>query len=226
MKLEVPQYSDRSWQFYLGYAGCLLSESGSIKKLGVRHFRAILAVAYEVAFARRLAVGLANHDFNFRWRLSNLEFERRTQSIPLYKLDTFSYQPDFDVSVNPALEQFVRAIPEERLKLLLSWSGPAVGVVPDSGEIKVFTAQLIVAMARHRLPTFAQPLKTLTPLPPRQLSVSQTCHLILEVFDGFVANNSELICCLSETADEAALLTGLSRSRAGEIRQALGAIEL
>lgn len=185
-----------------------------------------MAVAYEVAFARLLAVGLANGEFNFRWRLSNLEFEPRRQTLPLYTLDAFSIQPDFDVRVNPELEQFVCQILEERFQDLIKWSAPVAGVAPNSVQVKVFNSQLIVAMARHRLPTYAPRLQVLAQPPARQLTVSQSCHLILEVFDEFVANNNELICRLSATADEAALLTGLSRSRAGEIRQALGAIEI
>lgn len=203
-----------------------MSESGWIKNLGRKHYRAILAVAYEVSFAKRMADGLLEEKFNLRWRVPSLEYQKRSQFVPLYKLDIHHFQTNFDVSVNSAADSFLRAIPEERLRLLLKWALPVVGAFPESDQVKIYNGQLIVAMASYKLPTFAPRLKLLASPPRRQLTISESCALTLQTFEQFVANNSELICCLSETADEAALLTGLSRSRASEIRQAVGTIQL
>jgi hypothetical protein len=183
-------------------------------------------VAYEVAFARRLSSVQANDRFNYRWRVPEIKFDSRRKQIQLFELDKYCHRPVMDVSVNDSAEYFICGIPEFRLPLLLKWAAPVVGHVSGSNQYKVYNAHLIVGMACQRIPTYAPHFQILETVPRHQLSLSQACDLVLTVFGDFIANNRDLICRISSTADEASLLTGYSSSTTSEIRKMFGVINL
>jgi|GEM_PF-3268485 len=226
LRLDVPKYSKRSWQFYLGYAACLISDSGRINRLGKQHYKALLVAAYEVAFAWRLNTRQAADAFNFRWRAAEPEIASRRVEVQLYQLIKYASRPVVDASVNQLVESFLRGVPASRLPQLLQWASPSLARSSEHQPYGVYNAQLLVAIVCYRAPTLKARLPVITNQPNKQLSVSQASDLVLTVLGDLIVDNRKLICRISATAEEAALLTGYSVSAAGAIRQKKGVIRL
>lgn len=225
MRLDVPKYPKRSWQFYLGYAACLLSDIGRINRLNKQHYKALLVAAYEVAFARLLDARYPSDVFNFRWRIAEFDIADRRE-LQLYSLIKYASRPVLDVSVNQPVDNFLRGVPAARVPLLLQWAAPCVGRVAEDGSYVVYNAQLLVAIACYRKPALAARFPVVKSPPTKQLSLPQASDLVLTVLGDLISNNRELICRIASTAEEAALLTGYSVSAAGAIRQKQGVIRL
>ncbi len=210
----------------MGYAACLISETGCINRLGKAHYKALIVAAYEVAFARYLNVTRPNDRFSYRWRVADYAFESRRRELQLYQLEKYARRDVLNVSVNQAAEQFLLGVSKARLPVLLEWASPVVGFHSNSGKHTVYNGQLIAAIAGYRLPATKARFSVIKHPLPRQLSLPQVSDMVLAVLGDLISNNLELICRLSDTAAEAALLTGYSKSAASAIRKNMGVITL
>lgn len=210
----------------MGYAACLLSETGCINRLSKKHYKALIVAAYEVAFARYLNATRPNDRFSLRWRVADYAFESRRGELQLYQLEKYARRDVLNVSVNQLVEKFLLGVSKARVPVLLEWASPVVGFHFNGGKHAVYNGQLIVAIAGYRIPATKARFSVIKHPLPRQLSLSQASDMVITVLGDLISNNRELICRLSDTAEEAALLTGYSKSAASAIRKNMGVITL
>lgn len=226
MKLIVPSYPSRSWQIFFGHLNVLIHESGVIERANVRQTRAVLAAAYQVRLARLYPIVpvAANELTSLRLRIPVTH--KRSSRVRLNELIVFAPNPDEDFSISSDFEEFIRDIPEQRLLHFLRWYPPTIGFSNKKPIPTAFTNQLLASLARYRFPQLHVTARRFSSLPTRHLSLLEIASLTDHVFGDFVDRNTELICRLSYTADEAALLIGKSRNTTAIIRNKLGALSL
>lgn len=224
MKLLVPSHPTRSWQMYFGHLCQLLHESGVIKRANVHQQRAVIAAAYQVRLARFFPIESVDTGRLTSIRLRIPETFERTSRIRLNDILVFAPTTNEDFSINPAFEAFVIAIPERRLLDFIRWYPPKFAASKRNAIPLAFSDQLIASIVRYRLPHLKVVSRKFKSPPTRQLSLLEIAALTDHIFGHFVDSNTELICRLCYTSDEAALLIGKSRNTAAIIRKEMGVL--
>jgi hypothetical protein len=185
----------------------------------------MLSTAYGVKFAV-LANSVSDgdkFDESFLSKRDKPEVEGRT--VRLVDASCFQPRPITQLSVNTKLEEFLSSVDPDRILQLLNWLKPQVAI-DKKGVVHVLSAAPIVAMARYLAPVRSVRFECLSTPPVTQLSLSQCCDMYISVFQPLVAENRDVICRISASATEAALLTGCSESLAYEIRSKQGALNI
>ena len=225
MKLIVPKYPHRSWQHSLGFVATLVCPRGKIQRISKLQRRAVLSVGYQVRVARFFA---PNPDCArlLMGRRVWPNLDARTKKVLLGDLHVFAAAAADRFSIDTAFENFVRQIPAQRLRDLVSWELPSVGFDERTGDAYVYTGQLVAALAKYRFPANRVRAKVYAHRPRRQHSLYDSANLVEHVFGAFVDTNRDLLCRLCATSREASLLTGCHVNTADAIRQRRGTLTL
>lgn len=226
MRLAVPKHRSGSWQLDLGLASQLISAEGELARVNVWQRRAVLAVAYGVKVARLSGTTPSGGERLFTRRQRRVVDEGARISVRLGDLDVFAPARSLDLSVHERFDQFAAAVPRPRVRELVSWAPPFIAHDARTGRTGVYANQLITALARHLAPDLVVSARQYGRRPVHQLNFEEIGALTLCVFGAFINRNAEIVCRLSGTSAEAALLIGKSLNTAAQIRKRLGVLKL
>jgi hypothetical protein len=226
MRLSVPKHRPGSWQLDLGLASQLISPDGELTRINVWQRRAVLALAYAVKIALLNGATPSGGERLFTRRQRRVMDEGRRISVRLGDLDVFAPAGSLDLSVHEGFDRFAAAVPRPRVRELISWAPPFVAHDARTGRTRVYANQLITGLARHLAPDLVVSARRYGRRPVHQLNFQEIGSLMLCVFGDFIDRNTELVCRLSGTSAEAALLIGKSLNTAAQVRKRWGVLKL
>ena len=198
-----------------------------MRRLNIQRKRAVLSIAYQVQLARLLSNAVSE---NVDSAVERIPGTRHPGLLPrgaylrLANLEVFSTDDHVIPIANPHLNDFLLSIPESRVRSLIEWNPPWIhrGSFEDDSpsdlNYKVYSNQLIAALARYRMPNEKVLCRVLKSRPRLHLDSLSVSFLILDVYGAYICASSSLICSLAATDFEGGLLTNQSDETARRTR--------